>query len=74
MTLDPAATSEAWCHQRGYICFIEELHARPVKAGDQFGPAYVVGWFDDVPAMEKVYDQFKGAKTVAVVDGKVTVK
>jgi hypothetical protein len=22
MTLDPAAVSEAWCHQRGYICFM----------------------------------------------------
>jgi hypothetical protein len=74
MTLDPAATSEAWCHQRGYICFIEELHGRQVKAGEKFGAAYVVGWFDDVVAMKKVYDQFKGAKTVTVVEGKVVVK
>ncbi|HEX3149513.1 MAG TPA: hypothetical protein VHR66_15670 [Gemmataceae bacterium] len=74
MTLDPAATSEAWCHQRGYICFIEELHGRKVKAGDKFGAAYIVGWFDDVPAMEKPYDQFKGAKAVGIVEGKVMVK
>jgi hypothetical protein len=74
MTLDPAATSEAWCHQRGYICFIQELHKRKVKAGETFGAAYVVGWFDDVAEMDKVYDKYKGAKTVDVVDGKVVVK
>ena len=74
MTLDPAATSEAWCHQRGYICFIQELHKRKVKAGETFGAAYVVGWFDDVAEMEKVYDRFKGAKSVDVKDGQVVVK
>ena len=74
MTLDPAATSEAWCHQRGYICFIEELHQRAVKAGESFGAAYVVGWFDDVAEMEKVYDRYKGAKSVTIADGKVVVK
>lgn len=74
MTLDPAETSEAWCHERGYVCFIEELHGRRVKAGESFGAAYVVGWFDDIPAMQKVYDRYKGAKSVRVVDGKVVVK
>src|SRR3954447_16196326 len=73
MTLDPAEASEAWCHQRGYICFIEELHKRKVKAGDSFGAAYVVGWFDDVAAMEKVYDKYKGAKEIGLKDGKITV-
>ena len=53
MTLDPAAVSEAWCHQRGYICFIEELHRRDVKAGESFGAAYIVGWFDEVKEMER---------------------
>jgi hypothetical protein len=74
MTLDPAEAAEAWCHQRGYICFIEELHRRNVKAGDSFGAAYVVGWFDDVAAMEKVYDQYKGAKSVEISDGKLVIK
>jgi hypothetical protein len=74
MTLDPAATSEAWCHQRGYICFIQELHKRKVKAGESFGAAYVVGWFDDIDAMNKTYDKFKGAKSVDVIEGKVVVK
>ncbi len=25
MTLDPKIVSEAWCHQRGYVCFIQEI-------------------------------------------------
>ena len=74
MTLDPAETAEAWCHQRGYICFIEELHGRKVKAGESFGAAYAVGWFDDIPEMEKVYDRYKGAKSVGIEDGKVVVR
>lgn len=64
MTLDPAVTSEAWCHQRGYICFIQELHKKKVKAGESFGAAYVVGWFDDVAEMNKVYDRYKGATRI----------
>ena len=70
MTLEPAEVSEAWCHQRGYVCFIEELHGKRVKAGDSFGAAYVVGWFDDVPAMERVYDRYKGARSIVIADGK----
>ena len=65
-TLEPSAASEAWCHQRGYICFIEELHRKKVKAGESFGAAYVVGWFDDIKEMEKVYDKHKGATTIEV--------
>jgi hypothetical protein len=68
MTLDPAATAEAWCHQRGYVCLIEELDRKKVKAGEIFGAAYVVGYFDDVPDMERVYDQYKGARAI-VLDG-----
>ncbi len=66
MTLDPAATCEAWCHQRGYVCFIEELHRKPVKAGESFGAAYAIGWFDDVKEMEKVYDSLKGKSKITV--------
>jgi hypothetical protein len=66
MTLDPAVTVEAWCHQRGYVCFIQELHGRPVKTGETFGAAYIVGYFDDIPAMEKTYDHFKGARKITI--------
>jgi hypothetical protein len=69
MTLDPAEVAEAWCHQRGYVCMIQELHRKHVKAGESFGAAYVIGWFDDVPEMQKVYDQFKGATGLEVTEG-----
>jgi hypothetical protein len=74
MTLDPAQVSEAWCHQRGYVCFIQELHGRRVKAGQSFGAAYVVGWFDDVAEMEKVYDRFKSARAIRIADGRFTLE
>ncbi|HWE92563.1 MAG TPA: hypothetical protein VG269_01200 [Tepidisphaeraceae bacterium] len=74
MTLDPAEVSEAWCHQRGYVCFIEELHRKNVKAGEGFGAAYVVGWFDDIPEMQKTYDRYKGAKRILVEGGKLKVE
>lgn len=66
MTLDPADVSEAWCHQRGYICFIQELHRRNVKKGESFGSAYIVGWFDDIKAMNRVYDHYKGATKITI--------
>jgi hypothetical protein len=66
MTLDPAAVCEAWCHQRGYICMIEELHRRNVKVGESFGAAYIIGWFDDVKEMERDYDVHKGKSRIVL--------
>src|SRR5262249_25232683 len=31
MTLDPADVYQAWCHQRGYVCLIEEIGGRPTR-------------------------------------------
>jgi hypothetical protein len=61
MTLRPDVVSEAWCHQRGYVCMIEEFGGRPIKAGESFSAAFVVGYFDSIDEMEKVYDQYAGA-------------
>jgi len=66
MTLDPAAPCEAWCHQRGYICFIQENHGRPVRCGQTVGAAYLIGYFDSVEDMQKAYDKFKGVRFVRV--------
>ena len=66
MTLDPAAVLEGWCHQRGYVCMIQELHGKPVRAGETFGAAYLVGYFDGIPAMEQAYDRYKGASRIEV--------
>jgi hypothetical protein len=46
------------------------LHRRKVKAGESFGAAYVVGYFDDIPKMEKAYDRYKGSRAILIRDGK----
>jgi hypothetical protein len=74
MTLDASEVAEAWCHQRGYVCFIQELHRKKVKTGESFGAAYVVGWFDDVPQMNETYDRYKGATKIVVEGGKLKVE
>ena len=58
MTLEPAAVYEAWCHQRGYVCMIEEFGGRPIKSGESFSAAFVVGFFDSIAEMEEVYDRY----------------
>lgn len=60
MTLEPNDVYEAWCHQRGYVCLIEELGGWPTRAGDTFGAAYVVGWFESVAALHATYDRYRG--------------
>jgi hypothetical protein len=66
MTLDPGAVSEAWCHQRGYVCMIEEFGGRPIKAGGSFSAAFIVGFFDSIEEMNTVYDQYAGSKRLVV--------
>jgi hypothetical protein len=60
MTLDPADVCEAWCHQRGYVCMIEEIGGRPIKPGESFGAAFIVGFFDSIEEMHDLYDRFVG--------------
>lgn len=61
MTLDPSVVSEAWCHQRGYVCLIEEFGGRPIQAGQSFSAAFIVGFFDDIDQMNATYDRHRGA-------------
>jgi len=60
MVLDPSVVSEAWCHQRGYVCMILEFAERPIHASESFSAAFVVGYFDSIDEMNGVYDQYKG--------------
>ena len=62
LTLNPSVVYEAWCSQRpgGIIVMIEEIHGRPVKAGESFSAAHIVGYFDTIEAMHAVYDRFQG--------------
>jgi hypothetical protein len=68
LTLDPSVVHEAWCHQRGYVCMIEEFGGRPIKAGEFFSAAFVVGYFDSIDEMHHVYDQYTG-HTGLIADG-----
>lgn len=64
MTLDPTIVTEAWCHQRGYVCMIEEFGKRPgtppLRPGDRFSAAFLVGYFDSIAEMEQTYDRYAG--------------
>jgi hypothetical protein len=62
LTLEPSVVYEAWCSQRpgDIIVMIEEIHGRPVKAGESFGAAHVVGFFDTIDEMNAAYDRFRG--------------
>ena len=60
MTLVPSAVSEAWCHQRGYVCLIEEYGGREIAAGESFSAAFIVGYFDSIEEMHQVYDAHAG--------------
>jgi hypothetical protein len=62
MTLDPASVYQGWCHERGYVCMIEEIGGRPVKPGDSFSAAYIVGYFDSIDEMNETYDKYAGYK------------
>lgn len=66
MTLNPDLPSEAWCHERGYVCMIEEFGGRPIKAGESFSAAFVVGYFDSLEEMQKTYDEYAGATGIEV--------
>jgi hypothetical protein len=64
MTLDPGIVSEAWCHQRDYVCLIEEFGGRPIRPGQAFSAAFIVGFFDSISEMEEVYDRYRGAASL----------
>ena len=69
LTLEPSVVYEAWCSQRpgNIIVMIEEIHGKPVKAGESFSAAHIVGYFDKIEEMHKVYDRHRG-HTVLTVD------
>jgi hypothetical protein len=66
LTLDPGVVSEAWCHQRGYICMIQEFGGRPIGPGQSFSAAFATGFFDSIEEMHAVYDELKGNKQLKV--------
>lgn len=67
MTLNPADVYQAWCHQRGYVCMIQELGGRPTRPGDIFGACYLIGWFDNLDQMTRAYDRYRGASGLELI-------
>ena len=39
---------------------IEEFDERPIRAGQSFRAAFLVGYFDSIDEMQRVYDRYKG--------------
>ena len=62
LTLEPSVVYEAWCAQwpGNFLIMIEEIHGKPVKAGESFSAAHIVGYFDTIEQMHAVYEQHKG--------------
>jgi hypothetical protein len=62
LTLEPSNVYEAWCSQRpgGIIVMIEECFGKPIKAGQSFSTAFIVGYFDSIEEMQAVNDRYKG--------------
>jgi hypothetical protein len=71
LTLEPSTVYEAWCSMRpgGIIVVIEEFYGKPIKAGQSFSEAFIVGYFDTIDEMRDVYDAHKG-NTKLTVDKK----
>ena len=47
---------------------IEEFGGRAIKAGESFSAAFIVGFFDSIEEMHRVYDQYKGFSGLVVDD------
>jgi hypothetical protein len=62
MTLNPSIVYEAWCHQRGYVCMIQEIGGYPIRRGESFSATHIIGFFDTVDEMNRVYDIYKGMR------------
>ena len=66
MALDPSIVYEAWCHQRGYVCMIQEIGGILIREGESFGAVHLVGFFESIEEMEDVFDTYRGTKTMRV--------
>jgi hypothetical protein len=67
LTLEPSIVYEAWASQRpgGIIVMIEEVYGKPIKAGESFSAAHIVGYFDSIDDMHALYGRHKGHTALA---------
>ncbi len=68
LALDPSMIWEAWCHQRGYVCFITEIGGYPIKKGESFGAVYIIGFFDSIEEMHETYEAHRGVRRLTVCE------
>ena len=59
MTIDPSMMYQGWCNMRGYVCLIGFLGAFDVNPGDSFSNVNLIGFFDSIDEMNRVYDIYK---------------
>jgi hypothetical protein len=45
---------------------IEEFGGRPIRPGESFSAAFVVGYFDSIDELNAVYDEHRGATALEV--------
>ena len=62
IVLEPSVVYEAWCmqHPPEHVIFILEFPGRPIKAGESFSAAFIVGYFDTIDEMHVVNDRYQG--------------
>jgi len=68
LTLEPSVVHEAWCMQQPpeHVIFILEFPGRPIKAGQSFSAAFIVGYFDTIDEMHTVNNRYKGHTSLSV--------
>lgn len=50
-----------------YFVLIEEIRGKPMKAGESFRAAHIVGYFDDIDEMNEVYAESRGHTALALM-------
>jgi hypothetical protein len=66
MALDPGVVYEAWCHQRDYVCMIEEFGGRKTRAGQWQSALHLAGYFDSIAEINMLADRYHGANGLAI--------
>ncbi|MEM2702914.1 MAG: hypothetical protein QXR45_07110 [Candidatus Bathyarchaeia archaeon] len=68
MTLNPSIVYESWCHQRGYVCMIQEIGGYPVRKTESFSAVHIIGFFNSVEEMNKLYDAYRECNSTVLCE------
>ena len=50
---------------------IQEIGGVKVRRGESFEATYIIGFFNSIDEMEKVYDEFKGISCLEIAEGRL---